>query len=195
MVADQLRRIQGILRELVNFSRPASTERERLGLAGVLDEALGIAKYYKGVKSRAIRVEVPADLPPLVAVRGQLVSVFLNLILNAIDATAKGGHIVLGAAAESGGLRAWVRDDGAGMAPEQRERLFQPYFTTKKHGTGLGLFVSRQLLGQHGGCIDCESRPGDGTTFTIWLPTDRTVLPARGAAAGAGALASASGRS
>src|SRR5436309_1265442 len=90
LVADQLRRIQGILRELVNFSRPASTERERLSLTGVLDEALGIAKYYKGVKNRAIRVEVPADLPPLVAVRGQLVSVFLNLILNAIDATAKG---------------------------------------------------------------------------------------------------------
>jgi signal transduction histidine kinase len=157
----------------------------------VLDEALGIAKYYKGVKSRAIRVEVPAGLPPLVAVRGQLVSVFLNLILNAIDATAKGGHITLGAAAESGGLRVWVRDDGAGIAPELRERLFQPYFTTKKHGTGLGLFVSRQLLGQLGGRIDCESRPGESTTFTIWLPIDRTALPARLANDSTGALARA----
>jgi signal transduction histidine kinase len=170
LVGDQLRRIQGILRELVNFSRPASTERERLRLAGVLDEALGIAKYYKGVKNRSVTVDLPADLPPLVGVRGQLVSVFLNLVLNAIDATAKGGHIALGAEAEAGGVRAWVRDDGAGIAPEHQARLFQPYFTTKRHGTGLGLFMSRMLLAQHGGRIDCDSRPGAGTTFTVWLP-------------------------
>jgi signal transduction histidine kinase len=195
LVGDQLRRIQGILRELVNFSRPASTERERLRLADVLDEALGIAKYYKGVKNRAIRVDVPADLPPLVAVRGQLVSVFLNLILNAIDATAKGGQIALGAAAESGELRVWVSDDGAGIAPEYRERLFQPYFTTKKHGTGLGLFVSRQLLSQHGGRIDCESRREDGTTFTVWLPADPSPTHlARTVTEGAGALVSPASR-
>jgi signal transduction histidine kinase len=131
-------------------------------------------------------MEVPADLPPLVGVRGQLVSVFLNLVLNAIDATAKGGRIVLGAAADGGGMRAWVRDDGAGIAPEHRERLFQPYFTTKKHGTGLGLFMSRRLLAQHGGRIECASEPGAGTTFTVWLPAAaeeaRKALPPRPAA-------------
>jgi two-component system NtrC family sensor kinase len=172
LVADQLRRIQGILRELINFSRPASTAREKLTIGEVIDEALGIAKFYKGVKQRSVTVDVPADLPPFVGVRGQLVSVFLNLVLNAIDATSKGGHVTLGAASEDGGLRAWVRDDGPGIAAEHHGKLFQPYFTTKRHGTGLGLFMSRKLLAEHGGTIECESAAGAGTTFTVRLPAD-----------------------
>jgi signal transduction histidine kinase len=169
LVADQLRRIQGILRELINFSRPASTAREKLAVADLLNEALGIAKYYKGVKRRSITVEAPADLPPVIGVRGQLVSVFLNLVLNAIDATATGGHVDLGASAETGGVRVWVRDDGPGIVPEHRGKLFQPYFTTKRHGTGLGLFMARKLLTEHAGTIECA--PADtGTTFVVWLP-------------------------
>jgi two-component system, NtrC family, sensor kinase len=170
LVGEQLTRIQGILRELVNFSRPASTERTRLDLADVVAEAIGIAKYYKGMKSRAITVCIPPDLPPTVGVRGQLVSVFLNLILNAIDATSKGGRIEIGASAEAGVLQAWVRDDGHGISAEHRGRLFQPYFTTKRHGTGLGLFVCRQFVAEHGGEIACESRTGTGTTFVVRLP-------------------------
>lgn len=169
LVGEQLTRIQGILRELVNFSRPASTERTRLDLADVVAEALGIAKYYKGMKRRAITVTVPTDLPPIVGVRGQMVSVFLNLILNAIDATSKGGRIEIGADLEAAIVQAWVRDDGPGIAPEHRDRLFQPYFTTKPNGTGLGLFVCRQFVADHGGEIACESRAGAGTTFKIRL--------------------------
>jgi two-component system, NtrC family, sensor kinase len=170
LVADQLRRIQGILRELINFSRPASTAREKMALGEVVDEALGIAKFYKGVKRRSIAVDLPADLPPVVGVRGQLVSVFLNLVLNAIDATGKGGRVTLAAAIENGGVRAWVTDDGPGIAAEHHGRLFQPYFTTKRHGTGLGLFMARKLLAEHGGTIECVSAAGLGTTFTVRLP-------------------------
>jgi signal transduction histidine kinase len=180
LVADQLRRIQGILRELVNFSRPASTAREKLAVSDLLDEALGIAKYYKGVKRRSIAVDVPADLPPVIGVRGQLVSVFLNLVLNAIDATESGGHIDLGAGSDTTGIRIWVRDDGSGIAAEHRGRLFQPYFTTKRHGTGLGLFMVRKLLVEHGGTIECDSAAGVGTTFNVRLPAveEMRKLPA-----------------
>jgi signal transduction histidine kinase len=176
LVADQLRRIQGILRELVDFSRPVSTAREKLAVADLLREALGIAKYYKGVKSRAVILNVPADLPPVVGVRGQMVSVFLNLVINAIDATAKGGRVELGAATDSAGVRVWVRDDGAGIAPEFRVRLFQPYFTTKRNGTGLGLFMARKLLADHGGTIECEPT-GPGTTFSVRLPAGSHLAP------------------
>jgi signal transduction histidine kinase len=87
LVTTQLTRIQTILRELVAFSRPASDSRGRCSLREVVDEALGIAKYYKGVKGREVRSDIPPDLPPLVGVRDQLVQVFFNLVLNAIDAT------------------------------------------------------------------------------------------------------------
>ena len=106
-----------------------------------------------------------------------------------IDATAKGGHIALGAAAESGALRVWVRDDGVGIAPEHQASLFQPYFTTKKHGTGLGLFVTRKLLADHGGTVAFDSPPGGGTVFYVRLPaTKERESVERPAAVGGGFL-------
>ena len=170
LVTAQLTRIQAILRELVTFSRPVSDTRGRVSLRDIVDEALGIAKYYKGVKGREVRSDVPADLPPLVGVRDQLVQVFLNLVLNAIDATGKGGKVVIAAGYDAGKLTATVTDDGHGIDPAHRERLFRPYFTTKKHGTGLGLFVTRKLVDAHGGTVACESEPGAGTTFRLVFP-------------------------
>jgi two-component system NtrC family sensor kinase len=187
LVSGQLQRIQTTLRELVNFSRPASTERGRVSLKDVLQEALNIAKYYRltaGGGRRAtngaqrsvagdrqpIAVDVADDLPTILGVRDQLVQVFLNLILNAIDATAQGGHIEVTAQCHDGVVQVSVRDDGIGIAPEHLPRLFQPYFTTKQHGTGLGLFVTRELLTDHGGSIEVTSAPGRGTEFQVRLP-------------------------
>jgi two-component system, NtrC family, sensor kinase len=174
LVNGQLLRIQGTLRELVNFSRPTTTERSRVSLAEVFEEALGIAKYYKGTGRRQIDADVPPDLPPLYGARDQFVQAFLNLVLNAIDATAKGGRIELRAEARGSELMVTVRDDGHGIAPEHAGKLFQPYFTTKKHGTGLGLFVTRKLVADHGGSVECESQPGAGALFRMRLPL-RTV--------------------
>jgi signal transduction histidine kinase len=170
LVSGQLQRIQTTLRELVNFSRPASSQRSRVSLPEVLDEALNIAKYYKRIKGRIIKRDVPADLPTFPGVRDQLVQVFLNLILNAIDATEKGGRITLRARCLDSALQIDVEDDGRGIALAQTERVFQPYFTTKKFGTGLGLFVTRKLVAEHGGTVDFTSKPGAGTVFRIRLP-------------------------
>lgn len=170
LVSGQLQRIQSTLRELINFSRPASSEWTRVALGDILDEALGIAKYYKGAKRRRIILQVPDELPPLHGVRDQLVQVFLNLILNAVDATSKDGEIELYAEQHGSELLVRVRDDGAGIAPEHAGRLFQPYFTTKRHGTGLGLFVTRKLVTDHGGSVEFESNPGEGTVFRVRLP-------------------------
>src|SRR5262249_16450407 len=118
LVSGQLQRIQTTLRELINFSRPASGERTRVTLGELLDEAFNLAKYYRGTKGGGRATDVPADLPPLVGVRDQLVQVFLNLVLNAIDATEKGGRIEVTAACEGGEIEVAVRDDGCGIAPE-----------------------------------------------------------------------------
>ncbi len=170
LVSGQLDRIQTTLRELVNFSRPASTARSRVSLADVLAEAINIAKYYKRRQGRVIETQLPDDLPAIVGVRDQLVQVFLNLILNAIDATAVGGRIVLIGTSSDTSVRIRVQDDGQGIAAEHRAKLFQPYFTTKKHGTGLGLFVSRKLMLDHDGELEVTSEPGQGTTFLLTFP-------------------------
>jgi len=170
LVSGQLQRIQLTLRELINFSRPASSERVCVSLSDILDEALSIAKYYKRTKGRVLSPHVAPDLPPLSGVRDQLVQVFLNLILNAIDATQKGGRIQIVAQRQGAVIEVAVRDDGPGIAPEHAARVFQPYFTTKKHGTGLGLFVTRKLVADHGGTVEFETAPGLGTVFHVRLP-------------------------
>jgi signal transduction histidine kinase len=170
LVNGQLQRIQNTLRELVNFSRPTSTARTRVSLAEVFDEALNIAKYYKGTKRRQLTATLPPDIPVLHGVRDQFVQAVLNLVLNAIDATVPGGRIELSAACADGHLLISVRDDGHGIASEEKGRLFQPYFTTKKHGTGLGLFVTRKLIADHGGSVEFESDAGAGATFRLRLP-------------------------
>jgi signal transduction histidine kinase len=176
LVSGQLQRIRSTLRELIEFSRPASTERTRVSLGEILDEALNIAKYYKRMRGRIPTPALPADLLPLFAVRDQLVQVFLNLVLNALDATDRDGRIELLVTRRAGGMEVSVRDSGSGIAPEHAARLFQPYFTTKKHGTGLGLFVTRQLVADHGGTVTFESRVGEGTTFRVFLPLTNGII-------------------
>jgi two-component system NtrC family sensor kinase len=183
LVSGQLQRIRGTLRELIEFSRPASYERTRVALGDILDEALNIAKYYKRMRGRIPTPALPSDLPPLFAVRDQLVQVFLNLVLNALDATDRDGRIDLQVTRRDGGVEVCVRDSGSGIAPEHASRLFQPYFTTKKHGTGLGLFVTRQLVADHGGSVTFESRVGEGTTFRVYLPLAVSSEPRRSGSA------------
>jgi two-component system, NtrC family, sensor kinase len=172
LVSGQLQRIQTTLRELVHFSRPASTERTRLSLQGVLEEAIGIAKYHKRTKDRVLDLRLPPRLPLLYGVRDHFIQIFLNLVLNAMDATGKGGRITISADRRPGELQVTVQDNGSGILPQHAARVFQPYFTTKKHGTGLGLFVTRKLVADHGGCIEFESLPGKGTVFRVRLPIE-----------------------
>ncbi|CAN5136346.1 hypothetical protein BH11PLA2_BH11PLA2_22970 [soil metagenome] len=169
-VSGQLVRIQAILRELVTFSRPANDSRGRVSIRDVIDEALGIAKYYKGGKSREIVAELPESLPAVNGVRDQLVQVVFNLVLNAIDATGKGGRIAVKVRRDNQRLILEVIDDGTGIPADLKDRIFQPYFTTKKQGTGLGLFVTLKIVVEHGGLMAVDSEPGRGTTFRVELP-------------------------
>jgi two-component system, NtrC family, sensor kinase len=170
LVSDQLMRIRGTLRELVNFSRPASPVRTRVSLSEIIQEAINIAKYYQRTKGRVLEPKIPEQLPPLFGIRDQFVQVFLNLVLNAIDATEKGGRIELTAQTSDGWVEVCVRDNGKGIDALDSAKIFQPYFTTKKNGTGLGLFVTQKLITDHGGAITFSSTAGAGTEFRVRLP-------------------------
>ena len=169
----QLDRIRRTLRELVNFSRPGPIVAGPVRLREVVDEALGIAKYYHSTKGRLITTDVADDLPRVRGVRDHLAQVVLNLVLNAIDATAKGGRIDIKAeVVEQDGtfLRLMIEDDGRGISVADQCRLFQPYFTTKTRGTGLGLYISREIVEEFGGRLTFESELGRGATFFVRLP-------------------------
>jgi signal transduction histidine kinase len=174
----QLQRIERTIRELIDFSRPASQLVSRIRIGDVVDEALGIAKYYQRTKQRVISTEIPSDLPPVLVVRDHLTQVILNLVLNAVDATDQQGQIRLLARAEGGWIELVVDDNGRGISLADRCRLFQPFFTTKPHGTGLGLFVSRQMIEEFSGSLSFRSEPGRGSTFTVRLPCEPSPVSA-----------------
>ena len=172
LIGDQLRRIQGTLRELVDFSRPATTQESQCNVHEIVEEALSISKYYKRRKGKRIRTRYAEGLPSIRAVHDELVQVFLNLILNAMDATPEGGTIEIMTSLESGKVRIAFRDTGHGIKDEDQGQIFQPYFTTKKTGTGLGLFVCRQVLERSAGTIELTSSNSEGTTFSIVIADD-----------------------
>lgn len=183
LIGDQLRRIQGTLRELVDFSRPANTNPTLSDVHVIIEEALSIAKYYKRRKGKRISTRYASGLPTLRLVHDQLVQVLLNLILNAMDATPEGGTIEISTSLESGWIRIVVRDTGHGVRDSDRSTIFEPYFTTKSTGTGLGLFVCRHILERSGsGRIELTDTGTSGTAFSVLVTgesvKDRADVPA-----------------
>ena len=123
------------------------------------------------------RFEPDDALDPIDADPDLLHRAFSNLVLNAMDAMPEGGRLTVRTRALAGHARIEVSDTGAGLTKEECERLFTPYYTTKRHGTGLGLAIVQSVVSDHHGSISVESEPGQGTTFNI-------DLPARGASGG-----------
>ncbi|MFK7778072.1 MAG: ATP-binding protein [Gimesia sp.] len=169
-VDGQLRRIQRILRELIDFSRPATSERNRCSINDLIIESLNISKYYKRKKGKKIITHFAENLPVVNVVRDQLVQIFLNLILNAMDATEEGESIEITTEARSGQILISVHDSGCGIHEQDHEKLFQPYFTTKSQGTGLGLFVCKNILEHtNSGTIEIDETVKDGAKFIVSL--------------------------
>lgn len=173
MLDEQLRRIQGTLRELVDFSRPATKLETPCNIHEVIEDALSIAKYYKRRKGKRIIMKYAESLPSIRLVRPQIAQVFLNLIQNAMDATKEGGTIEISTSLEHGWIRIAIRDTGHGVTDDHRDRIFDPYFTTKDTGTGLGLFVCRHILERlSNGRIELTASSTGGSTFSVLLTSD-----------------------
>ncbi len=117
-----------------------------------------------------LTLDVEPELPWVAIDEAQIRQVLLNLIKNAREAMPEGGPLRIEVAREGAGVVLRVIDRGEGMTPEQRARIFDLFFTTKTHGTGLGLPLSQQIIAAHGGQLRCESAVGEGTTFELWFP-------------------------
>ena len=186
IVAEQeLERVAHITRQTLGFYRE-SNEPGPVDVPALIDSVLRI--YSNKLDSKNIRLERDfGDCPSTVAVAGELKQVVSNLLSNAIDAVASGGTIRICLSQSEGngkgGIRFTVEDDGPGIPGENAERIFEPFFTTKKDvGTGLGLWVTREIVERHGGSIRLASRVGNkssgGAAFIIDLPSQFQHLPA-----------------
>jgi len=171
---EELRRAAEIVHRIRDVSRPVEEETELGRVSEVVDKVLAVTKKQAENHDVAVIWDTPGDLPPVPMVRDQVKQVFLNLVLNGIEAMPEGGELRIEAAGteEPRGVEVSFADTGVGIPPEDLEELFEAFSTNKREGLGLGLYVSRNIVHEHGGWIEVESEVGEGTTFTVWLPLE-----------------------
>ncbi len=178
VVPRELERINGIMERLLELTRPARLDFQPVAIAALLERAVEL--YANEIEVKQIRVarEYARDLPRVEADPESLYRAFVNLVGNALDAMSTGGRLTLRAGWASGErvpprrarlVAIEVEDDGAGIPDSDTERVFNPFFTTKDTGTGLGLALTHRIVEDHGGSIDFKSVHGHGTTFRIVL--------------------------
>jgi two-component system NtrC family sensor kinase len=165
------RRLAGLVDEIKDFARGAAAQyvREPGDLAAAVEEALGILRFDADVKTRKLSLDV-RERPIVRLHRGKIAQVVVNLVRNAAQASALEGEVAVTVDQTDGVARVEVRDRGSGMEPDVLRRLGEPFFTTKERGSGLGLGISRRVVDEHGGQLDFESQPGQGTSVTVRLP-------------------------
>ncbi len=168
-------RILRFTQSLVAYARPTEERLTRLAVEAVVAESVHLCEHVINERKVEVDQRFEGQMPTVMANRGKLQQVFVNLITNACHALPSGGHLRLtGGADGEGFVEVAISDDGHGMPPEVAERIFNPFFSTKApgKGTGLGLSIVQGIIHGHGGSIAVDSVQGTGTTFTIRLPVD-----------------------
>ena len=156
-----------IISDLLDFSRIKSVDRTAVSPAELVANTL---QRFPAPENISVRLDVPADLPPVHVDPYQMIQVLGNLVVNACQAMPGGGALTVAACREEEMVAVAVTDTGPGIAPENMARLFEPLFTTKGRGIGLGLAVSRKLAEANGGRIEARNNTDQGATFTVFLP-------------------------
>jgi two-component system, NtrC family, sensor kinase len=176
IIKKEIDRINENVTRFLNFARPEEPQFQQVDVNALLGDTLNL--LMAKIRSSGIRLDVslPEALPPVEGDPKQLNQVFLNLVLNAVEAMPKGGTLSIGASLRMNpdireeGIQIVFQDTGAGISEEDRPYLFDPFFTTKEKGTGLGLSIVYSIIQRHNGWIEVKSAPGKGSSFIVSLP-------------------------
>jgi signal transduction histidine kinase len=178
MVLDEIGRLSAKLNQLLQFSRPTvrggGTAQATCDPRVVIEEVVGVLKHEAERRGVALEVQAPQTEARMAAGADAVSDIVSNLVVNALEATLRGGRVTVSAAARNGCCVLSVEDDGPGVPREIRERITQPFFTTKPQGTGLGLAIVARRVAEFGGEFRWESpvKEGHGTRFAVTLPLD-----------------------
>lgn len=166
-------RLDGIVGDLLLYARPVAPRREETTLQAILESALGLLRENPQRGTVEIGVPLPRPSIPIRADGHQLSLAFLNILLNACQAMGGRGRIRIAVErAEKGAVRVVFEDSGPGIPADVLPRIFQPFFTTKSRGTGLGLPVTKRIVESHGGRVSVENLPAGGARFEVTLSLD-----------------------
>ena len=171
VIFEEIERINEIVDQFLRFAKPAPPLLGKAEILPVIEETLQLLRPQIEKQGISVRKSF-RSLPPLTIDREQMKQVILNLLMNAIQAMPGGGQLRLDGMVSDHDqwIQLTIQDSGIGISREDMNRLFDPFFSTKEAGMGLGLSIAHRIIDLHHGRIEVESRPGNGTLFTIWLP-------------------------
>jgi len=172
MAQEEVERLITIVQRMLEFYRPSKEGMAPTDVHTIIENVLALSSKRLQHGKITVTKKLAPDLPVINAVSDQLKQVFLNLVINAVEAMPKGGELCIEAKLSEDGdeLSVALTDTGVGLSEKEQENIFEPFFTTKATGTGLGLSVSYGIIERHGGRIKVQSELGKGATFTIYLP-------------------------
>jgi signal transduction histidine kinase len=172
VIGDEIARLDHVLQGFLKFSRPEEIQPEAVAVKSLMDEVAGLVEAEARQAGVRVVVEGAPDVPRISADSDMIRQALLNLARNACQAMPEGGVLRLACAAASGDrVEITVTDTGVGIEPEDLDRIFNLYFTTRAEGSGIGLSLVYRIVQMHDGEVEVESAPGHGTTFRVWLPT------------------------
>jgi len=165
-------RCREIVKRLLDFARQTKPQKRLASINTLIENIILLVRNQASFRNITIDKELGENIPEVLADPDQIQQVFVNIILNAAEAMARGGRLAIQSkvSADRRIIIVSFADTGPGIPESARERIFDPFYTTKEHGTGLGLSISYGIIEQHGGTIGVESVVGKGSTFTIQLP-------------------------
>jgi len=167
---EEVNRLDRIINQFLRAVRPTKPDLQRASVNDVVAETLVLLERELANRDILVEQELAADMPKTLVDQAQLKQAFFNVVKNALQAMRTGGILRVRTEATDAHVVVSFIDTGHGIASEQIGRIFEPYYTTKKDGSGLGLMIVQRIVREHGGAIEVESNPGRGTTFRIKLP-------------------------
>jgi signal transduction histidine kinase len=178
-VKEEINRLNDLVSDFLNLGRPARLKLRELDARSLVEEVAGLVRAKAEQQGVRLAVRVTSEAygshsldTHIQADADQLKTCFSNLAINAVQAMPEGGALTITLHPRSSNVEVQFADTGHGIAPESLEHLFEPYFTTKEKGTGLGLALTKKLIEDHGGRVTVDSKLGVGTTFAVTLPRE-----------------------
>jgi two-component system sensor histidine kinase HydH len=173
VIRGELQRLDSIVERFLKLSGPSALELESVEVQGIITHVCDLLRPEASRRKVEIITTVEPDLPAVTADSVRLTQALMNVIINGIQAISAGGQVSVSAAKAAENLVLRVQDTGPGIPPNELGEVFDPYFTTKPEGNGLGLWIAQQIAVAHGGDLHAENAPAGGAVFVLTLPLKR----------------------
>ncbi len=174
IILAELKHVNRLISDFLQLSKPGYSKRTQCSVTKIITEVAMLVENEASLRKLDIDLDIATDIPDILGDSDQLKQVFLNIFKNAFDALACGGKIFLQTSwnRHEKFVQVIIRDTGTGMDEQTMVSMFDPFFTTKESGTGLGMFIIKKIIDNHGGRIEIQSKPGKGTIVTVFLPAN-----------------------